>query len=108
MEIENMTILVPNAPQIKSAVPADPIERLLYFIRERERVRSRRAKGKPWPWTDNPILREYRFCNVRREDDAVTRWIAEHWRAPNADDPDIAFAMVVARFINNPETLAEV
>jgi alpha-glutamyl/putrescinyl thymine pyrophosphorylase clade 1 len=26
-------------------------------------------------WTDDPILRQYRFCNVRRRDDRVSRWI---------------------------------
>ena len=78
---------------------------LMYFIAERESIRRRRATGAPPPWTDDPILREWSFCNVRREDDRVTRWIAVNWRQPH---PDLWFAMVVARFINWPETLAEI
>lgn len=86
----------------------DPVERLVAFIREREAIRVRKEDMAPGAWpifTGDPILATYRFCNVRREDDRVTRWIAEHWRTPHADDPDLWFAMVVARFINWPETL---
>ena len=78
------------------------------FIRVREAIRLRRAAGAPPPWTDNQILREWSFCNVRREEDRVTRWIAERWRNPHADDPDLWFAMAVARFVNWPDALAEI
>jgi hypothetical protein len=83
------------------------VAQFLYFIGERERIRIRRANGDPPPWTDDPILREWSFCNVRREDDRVTRWIADNWRTPHADDPDLLFAMVIARFVNWPDTLAD-
>ena len=83
------------------------LTQLLYWIGERERIRIRRANGDPPPWTDDPILREWRFCNVRREDDYTTRWIAANWREPHADDPDLWFVMVVARFVNWTDTLAE-
>lgn len=103
-------------PQLETAIGRikDPVARLLAFMRERVAVRIRKEAGTPVDatadgarpvWTDDPILREYRFCNVRREDDRVTRWIADNWRTPHADDPDLWFAMVVARFINWPETL---
>ena len=80
---------------------------LLYWIGEREAIRVHRANGQPPPWTDDPILREWSFCNIRREDDRVTKWIADRWRAPHADDPDLWFAMCVARFVNWPDALAE-
>ena len=83
-------------------------ERLLAFIRERRAVQRRRENGERPPWTVDPILQEFRFCNVCREDDRVTRWIASNWRKPHEDDRDVWFAMVVARFINWPETLAEI
>lgn len=76
-------------------------------MKERERVRIRKELGKPKPWTGDPILRKYRFCNVRREDDTVTRWIASHWRNPHKDDPDLWFAMCVARLINWPDSLMD-
>lgn len=83
------------------------VARFLWFIGERDRIRICRASGEPPPWTEDKILQEYRFCNIRREDDYTTRLIAEHWRTPHADDPDLLFAMVVARFVNWPDLLAE-
>lgn len=78
------------------------------FITERELIRQRRVRGYDAPWTDDPILRSGYFCNVRREDDKVTRWITDNWVLPNANDPDLWFAMTVARNINLPETLQEI
>jgi 5-hmdU DNA kinase-like protein len=79
--------------------------KFLRWIEEREAIRLRRAE--PRPWTQDPILAEWSFCNVRREHDRVTRWIATNWREPHADDPDLWFGMAVARFVNWPDTLAE-
>lgn len=86
----------------------DAVARLVLFIVEREKVRVRKERGDPWPWTDDPILREYRFCNIRREDDAVTRWIAKYWREPLAAHPDLWWLMCVARLFNDVETLSEI
>ena len=83
------------------------VESFKQFIRERWAIHQLKAAGRPKPWTQDPILQRYRFCNVRREDDTVTRWIADHWRAPHAKDPDLWFAMCVARLVNWPDTLAE-
>lgn len=84
------------------------LERLLYFIKERESIRLKKERGESPPWTLDKILSEYRFCNVYREDDTVTKWISDHWLLPNKDDPDAWFAMVVARHLNLPESLSAV
>jgi hypothetical protein len=76
-------------------------------MKERHAVYERRLQGLPRPWTDDPILHTWRFCNPYREHDRVTRWITENWRTPHHDDPDLWFAMVIARFVNWPDTLAE-
>jgi hypothetical protein len=81
------------------------ITRLVAWIRARDTVRVTKEAGRPKPWTTDPILRAWRFCNVRREDDAVTRWISQHWRTPYAEDPMLWFAMCIARLVNNPSTL---
>jgi hypothetical protein len=81
---------------------------LFAFIKERYAILRRRQAGSPKPWTQDPILQGYRFCNVYREDDTVTQWIKANWRDPNTNDPDVWFAMTVARFVNWPDTLAEV
>lgn len=75
------------------------------FIVARERVRERKEAGQQPPWIDDRILQNYRFCNVRREDDKVTRWINDNWRTPLGHDPDLWFWMLVARLVNNPDTL---
>jgi hypothetical protein len=82
------------------------IDPLFKFIQERHAIHTRRQQGLSKPWTADPILQKYRFCNVYRELDTVTQWIAQHWR--NVNDADIWFAMAVARFVNWPETLAEI
>lgn len=77
------------------------------FVVERHRVYRRRENGDPRPWTADPILREYKFTNVYRELDRVTRWIRENWREPFANERYLFHAMVLARLINHPETLSE-
>ena len=81
-----------------------------YWINEREKIRLRKEAhpNDPDQWTDDPILRDYRFCNVFREEDRVTKWIAAHWRTPHEDDINVWFAMAVARVINWPETLGAI
>lgn len=88
---------------------SDPFRRLVYFVVERESVRVKKELGFPQAsWTKDEILQTYRFCNVRREDDRVTRWIADNWRTPHAYDPDLWAAMVIARLVNYPDSLAEI
>ena len=78
---------------------------LLHWIKERESVRIKKEAGEPKPWTTDPIIRDYKFCNVRRNDDRVSHWIHDHWLHPYANHPNITFAMCVARIFNWPETL---
>ena len=78
------------------------------FIFNRHSIWQARQEGHPKPWTGDEILQKYRFCNVYRELDTVTRWIADEWRTPNAGDPDLWFAMAVARWVNWPDTLNEI
>jgi hypothetical protein len=80
-------------------------EILLHWINERLSILKKKNDGLPKPWTDDKILQNYRFCNVRREDDTVTKWIAEHWRQV---DDQLPLAMVVARTVNWPDTLHDI
>lgn len=76
-----------------------------HWINEREKIRRFKEAGNKGPWTLDPILGQYRFCNVHREDDKVTRWIAHNWRNPHATSTMIVAAMVLARTVNWPPTL---
>lgn len=82
-----------------------PFDLLLHFVQERESIRRKKEAGEPLPWTEDPILSKYRFCNVYREADKVSRWIFDNWLCPNAHDPDVWFAAAVARHVNLPLTL---
>src|SRR3990172_7259840 len=87
----------------------DNAERFAKFILTRHRVYLRREAGKPQPWSSDPILQHFKFCNVYRELDRVTRWIAANWREPNKDHPDLWFALVLARrCLNWPRTLSKI
>jgi alpha-glutamyl/putrescinyl thymine pyrophosphorylase clade 1 len=81
---------------------------LFNFIKERQLTYLAKENGKPKPWTKDPILQQYRFCNMYREQDRVTKWIAKHWRAPHKSDRELWFGMTVARLLNLPESLAAV
>lgn len=81
----------------------DRLELLAYWINERRLILQRKEAGEPQPWTTDPILGTYRFCNVDREDDTVTKWLAKHWR--NSSYSNLTAAMVLARMLNNPPTL---
>jgi hypothetical protein len=85
---------------------------LAYWITEREAMRKRKEvlhhPLKFHGWSDDPAMGTVRYCNVRREDDKVTRWIAKHWRNPNATHPNLTLAMVMARMINWPPTLEKI
>lgn len=77
------------------------------FMTLRHQVYLDRIAGKPAPWTDDPVLNKYRFCNIFRELDTVTVWIRKNIREPFANHPDLWFMLAIARYINHPETLAE-
>lgn len=83
-------------------------EPLTKFIIARHSIWLARNDGKPKPWTEDPILQNWRFCNVYRELDTVTKWIADNWRTPLQNHPDLWFAMAVARWVNWPDTLEEI
>ena len=87
---------------------AERIEDFLSFINARHRIYLARREGGPKPWTDNPILQNYRFCNVYRELDTVTIWIRENIRERWEGHRDLWFLLALARRINWPDTLAEI
>ena len=75
------------------------------FARERYQIFLRRQAGAPGPWTDDPVLQQYRFCNVRREDDRTTAWFRENIRDPHRDSAyQSLLNTIVFRWFNRIET----
>jgi hypothetical protein len=49
------------------------------FVIERYRIHKKKdVKGSPSPWTNNEILRDFKFTNVRREHDRQSRYLIEN------------------------------
>ena len=79
---------------------------LLHFAAEREKIRALKEAGKPAPWTDDQVLQRYRFCNIRRRDDRVSRWLLQNAYPHLEEDADAWFVAAIMRLINWPPTLA--
>lgn len=92
---------------IKDSAKLEPYERYLYFVREREKIRLARLANKPKPWTDDEILQNYRFCNMRRMDDAVSQWLLKNWYEPYHGHKNMVLAAAMARFFNLPDVLGK-
>lgn len=81
------------------------LDAVLYYTWEREVIRIVKERGGEKPWTKDPWLAKYKFTNVRRRDDRVSRWIIEHLIEPNEKRDDLWFTLLIARLINWPPTL---
>lgn len=76
-----------------------------YWITEREAVRQRRQSGAPRPWSSDPIFQIQHFCNVRREDDRVTKEVHAIIRGCGVPVDELPYWYTIARMFNKPETL---
>lgn len=82
------------------------VESLLYFVWEREAIRLARENEIPREsWTADPVFRKYKFTNIRRRDDRVSRWVINNLIRPYRSDPYLWFTLLVARIVNWPPTL---
>lgn len=85
----------------------EQVDACLNLVIERQSIYIKKENGEEPPWTEDAILATYRFPNMFREQDRVTRWIARNWREPNKDSDDVWFALTVARFCNWPPALQD-
>lgn len=80
--------------------------RLWEWVREREKIRIAKEAGKPKPWTRNLTMRDVRWCNVRRMDDKVSRWLLDNWYPKTKVSRAQKLANAgMARLINWPDSL---
>jgi 5-hmdU DNA kinase-like protein len=75
------------------------------YARQRQLCYVMKNANPEW-CTPDPILREYSFCNVFREDDKTTKWLAKNVRGPmdKARDPRLMLAVVLFRMFNRIES----
>lgn len=76
-----------------------------YWIVQREALRVAKESGKPPPWHKDQVMANTRWCNVRRMDDKVSKWMLDHWYPLRATPANYLLAALMARMINRPETL---
>lgn len=80
---------------------------LIAWIKAREELRCRKESGMKQPWTFDPILAQYRFTNIRRRDDRVSRWIIKNV-IPWQEHPEFLEFLALCRWINWPPTIKEI
>lgn len=79
-------------------------ERYSILVRRRNKATLMLGKDGLRHWTLDPILQEYRFCNVFREHDKTTEWFRRHVRGPMSNDPRVLLATYVFRWFNRVST----
>jgi hypothetical protein len=95
--------------KIKSAEPfldEDNLRHLYNFITRRYKVHLRKdVLKKPRPWTQDPVLQEFRFTNVRREHDRESLWLINHITSnPKVSYEDKLMNCILFRLFNKHET----
>lgn len=76
------------------------------FAARRQAAFQRRVSGQPLPWSDDPIIQQYKFCNVYRAADRVSQYLIRNvaYREPPDDPADRLFQIVAFRTFSKVET----
>jgi hypothetical protein len=100
--------MAPTKARLGSRIHKIHKENLVKFFRlmaERHEIHTRRRNGQSSPWTSDPILQNYRFCNVFRSLDRITQYLMCHVIGSGSQQPqDVVFKIFVFRFFNREST----
>lgn len=58
-----------------------------WFVNERHRMYLKKATGAPKPWTNDPALRDWKYCNVFRQLDTQSQHLINHHLNAHVDAP---------------------
>ena len=77
-----------------------------HFAFRRQEAFERRVDGATPPWSDDPILREYKFCNVYRAADRVSQYMIRDvcYHEESCTPEDRVFQIVAFRTFSRPAT----
>lgn len=78
---------------------------VIWFINERMRIWEQKTAGKEPPFTQDPVMAQYRFCNIFRELDRQTVEIHTMLNPLRDNFPLWLLNMFYARMVARPETL---
>lgn len=98
-----MSGLVPTSKAIAAFVAFIRAREAHRIVKEDPKVGWGNLRRNP-----DPIIAKYRFCNVRRNDDRVTKWIHQNYLDRWREHPDLWFALVVSRLFNSEDTLSAI
>lgn len=90
-----------------SPVPREEVYDLYwYFAAERQRIFESRLSGGKGPWTEDPILRDFKFCNVFRASDRVSQYLIRNvcYHEESATPEDRLFQIVAFRMFSRVST----
>lgn len=97
-----------NKEKILSSEPKinpENYSHLIHFMKERFMIHIKKDVLKESaPWTDDPVLQSYRFTNVFREDDFVTKALIECAQSSYLSYEEKVLNTVLFRAWNNPDT----
>lgn len=89
----------------------DVLKEFKWFIYERESIRDHKDNGDPKPWTDDPILQKYKFTNIWRQDDRVTKIIISRALRESvmnkAPWQDVVLNIFIMRIVNNVDGIKD-
>ena len=84
---------------------AEELKTYLYWIHERECIRVKKEEERLTPpWTQDEILKEFKFCQVFRNDDRTSRWYIKNIRNPLENEEEVFMATVIFRWFNLIQT----
>src|SRR5262249_47063927 len=89
----------PDGPQSSFVGSSSPAV-IVHWVRERHAIERGQER------TDE-VIRCWRFCCVRRQDDRNTRWLHKDWLEPHRADPvAVLFLSLLFRFCINDGRVA--
>ncbi|KAJ3169863.1 hypothetical protein HDU88_000503 [Geranomyces variabilis] len=77
-----------------------PLEEFTYYIMERDRMRLKRASGEKGRLTRNPVLRDFHFCNNRREDDRTSIVMRKVFEGRSRHHPQYLWNVIMHRLLS--------
>lgn len=79
------------------------LKKFFYWMNERHSIYLKKEAGEPWPWTKDKILQEYKFTNVFRQNDAVTKKLTKVLKG-DKDVYRVFKKIIIFRMFNWPPT----
>ncbi|KAJ7468640.1 hypothetical protein FB451DRAFT_1039239 [Mycena latifolia] len=100
-EPEKLTIVVCG----QELVPTVVFDTLWRWLVERKKIDDSRRAGMPAPWTEDPILREHKFCNAYRVLDRTSQFvITDVIEQGSQDRTELLFRILLFNCFNRIET----